>query len=152
VSKPGIPLRSYIDLSAFKLFFNDTGLLFAKTNADISVLIDNVQIFEEFKGALTEQYVFQQLMPKRDMTLCYWSSERSDGKIDMLLQFSKYIVPVEIKASENLQAKSLKAFYQKHGLFSVRTSMSDFKKEDWLVNIPLYAISEIASIVEASCP
>ncbi|MDR2652055.1 MAG: ATP-binding protein [Prevotellaceae bacterium] len=146
VSKPGIPLKSYVDLSAFKLFFNDTGLLLAKVNTDIDVIIDNVKIFEEFKGALTEQYVFQQLIQNKNITLCYWSSEKSDGEIDMLLQFSKYIVPVEIKASENLQAKSLRAFYNKYGFFSVKTSMSDFRKEEWLVNIPLYAISEIKEI------
>ena len=146
ISKPGIPLKAYEDFNAFKLFTLDVGLLAAMGNISAKTLLNGNVIFEEFKGALTEQYVLQQLKTMEEMVIYYWSSEKSSGEIDFILQHEGNIFPVEVKAEENLQAKSLKAFYQKYpNTIPVRTSMSDYRKDDWLTNIPLYSIFALAS-------
>jgi len=146
ISKPGIPLKAYEDFNAFKLFTVDVGLLAAMGNISAKTLLNGNVIFEEFKGALTEQYVLQQLKTMEEMAIYYWSSEKSSGEIDFILQHGGNIFPVEVKAEENLQAKSLKAFYQKYpNTIAVRTSMSDYRKEDWISNIPLYSIYALAS-------
>jgi predicted AAA+ superfamily ATPase len=146
VTKPAIPLKAYSDFSAFKLFIVDTGLLAAMGNIDAKSLLKGNTIFEEFKGAITEQFVLQQLLTIKEFDIFYWSTEKSSAKLDFLLQTESKIVPVEVKAEENLQAKSLKVYHQKyHPKISIRTSMSDFRKESWLINIPLYAINRLAN-------
>jgi len=147
VTKPGLPLKAYEDSSAFKLFIVDVGLLGAMVDIDARTLLEGNAIFEEFKGAMTEQYVLQQLVTLHDLAIHYWSAERSRAEIDFLIQYSGQVVPIEVKAEENLQAKSLKSFCQKYSpSIAVRTSMSDFREEDWLMNIPLYAIGEITQL------
>ena len=148
VSKPGIPLKAYEDYNAFKLFIADVGLMGAMGDIDVRTLLEGNMIFEEFKGALTEQYVLQQLASIRDFVIYYWSAERSTAEIDFLIQYSGEVIPIEVKAEENLQAKSLKAFCKKYSpQTAVRTSMSDFRKEDWLTNLPLYAIDELTELL-----
>ena len=147
VSKPGIPLKAYEDYNAFKLFIHDVGLMGAMGDLDVRTLIEGNVIFEEFKGALTEQYVLQQLITIPDLVIYYWSAERSIAEIDFLIQYSGEVIPIEVKAEENLQAKSLKTFCQKYSpKTAIRTSMSDFRKENWLTNLPLYAISELTQL------
>lgn len=146
VSKPGFPLKAYEDFGAFKLFIVDTGLLSAMVNIDVKTLIEGNVIFTEFKGALTEQFVLQQLKTIQAIDIYYWSAEKSSSEIDFLVQQAGKIIPIEVKAEENLQAKSLKMFYQKYNpKYAIRTSMSDYRKDNWLTNLPLYAISELAS-------
>ena len=146
VSKPGFPLKAYEDNSAFKLFIVDVGLLAAMGSIDVKTLIDGNVIFEEFKGALTEQYVLQQLIRTPEIAISYWSMERATAEIDFVIQANGQIIPVEVKAEENLQAKSLKVYCQKYSPpLAIRTSMSDFREENWLRNLPLYAISEVVS-------
>lgn len=145
VSKPGYPLKAYEELDSFKIFMNDIGLLGALGGTDIKTILNDNEFFVEFKGAITEQYVLQQLLSTTPLKPFYYSSPTSSGEIDFLVQIQDQIVPIEVKSSENLQAKSLKAFHQKwQNNFSVRTSLSDFRKDDWLTNIPLYAVSKIA--------
>ncbi len=148
-TKPALPLKAYEDFSAFKLFLVDVGLLAAMGNLNIKTLLDGLGVFEEFKGALTEQYVLQQLLTTFSNTdVYYWSAENARAEIDFLVQRATEIVPLEVKAQENLQAKSLRTYYQKYTpKISIRTSMSDFRKEDWLMNLPLYAINELANLV-----
>jgi len=147
VSKPGIPLKAYEDIGAFKLFIVDVGLLGAMGDIDVRTLIEGNVIFEEFKGALTEQYVLQQLVTISDLAIYYWSAEKSLAEIDFLVQYSGKVIPIEVKAEENLQAKSLKSFCQKYApSLAIRTSMSDFREEEWLTNLPLYAINEITEL------
>lgn len=149
VSKPGFPLKAYEDFGAFKLFIVDTGLLSAMGNIDVKTLIEGNVIFTEFKGALTEQYVLQQLKTIQDIDIYYWSAEKSSSEIDFLVQHAGDIIPIEVKAEENLQAKSLKIFYKKYNPKStIRISMSDYRKDNWLTNLPLYAINELANVVE----
>lgn len=140
ISKPGIPLKAYEDINSFKLFMLDIGLLAALTDLDSKSILEGNYLFEEFKGALTEQYVLQQLLA-RNIHPFYWSLEKSTAEIDFIIQFEGKVYPIEVKAEENLKAKSLKVFSEKYKIpVSVRTSMSGYRKEDWLLNIPLYAI------------
>jgi uncharacterized protein len=150
VSKPGIPLKSYEDISAFKLFIADVGLLAATGDIDVKTLLDGNAIFNEFKGALTEQYVLQQLKAETNLAIYYWSAERSASEIDFLIQSGSYVIPIEVKAEENLQAKSLKSFYKKYNpVKAVRTSMSDFRDDNWLLNIPLFAIGNFPILISS---
>lgn len=149
VSKSAIPLKAYIDLSAFKLFLVDIGLLNAMGNIDIKTLLEGNSIFEEFKGAITEQFVLQQMLCNKKFDIYYWSAQKSTAEIDFLVQYEGQAIPIEVKAEENLQAKSLKVFCQKYNpSLAVRTSMSDFRKENWLTNVPLYAINQLSELNE----
>jgi predicted AAA+ superfamily ATPase len=148
VSKPGIPLKAYEDYNAFKLFLVDVGLLGAIADIDVKTLLNGNLIFEEFKGAMTEQYVLQQIKTLTELSVYYWSAERSGAEIDFLVQWSGAVFPIEVKAGENLQSKSLKAFCNRYNSkLAIRTSMSDFRNDDWLTNIPLYAISKLTDIM-----
>ena len=147
VSKPGIPLKAYEDMGAFKLFLVDIGLLGAMGDLDIKTILEGNVIFSEFKGALSEQFVLQQLKTKLGPPICYWSAEKSKSEIDFLIQHSGEFIPIEVKAEENLQAKSLRIYCQKYKpRIAIRTSMSDFRKEDWMTNLPLYAISKMTEL------
>ncbi len=142
INKPAIPLKAYADLSAFKLFIVDVGLLNAMGNIELKTLLEGNMIFTEFKGAVTEQFVLQQLVCNNMFDIYYWSADKSTAEIDFVIQYKNTVVPIEVKAEENLQAKSLKVFHQKYNpAVTVRTSMSDYRKENWLTNIPLYMIN-----------
>jgi predicted AAA+ superfamily ATPase len=143
-NKPVLPLIAYEVLSDFKLFLLDIGLLAAMGDLDVQTLIADQSLFEEFKGAITEQYVLQQLKSIDQLPVYYWSAEKATAEIDFLIQYQNRIIPIEVKAAENLKAKSLKAYYQKFNPeISIRTSLSDYRKEDWLINLPLYACGKI---------
>lgn len=144
VNAAGIPLKAYEDLKAFKLFFVDVGLLGCLVGLGQKILLDGNDLFVEFKGALTEQYVCQQFKTIDNLSVFYYTNDRGSCEIDFVVNTSERIIPVEVKAEVNLRAKSLKVFHEKYKPeISVRTSMADYKKEDWLVNLPLYAISQI---------
>ncbi|MBU0766064.1 MAG: ORF6N domain-containing protein, partial [Bacteroidetes bacterium] len=144
ITKPAIPLKLYEDSRAFKLFLVDIGLLGAMNKIDSSVLLYGNKLFREFKGSMTEQYVMQQLIINQKFQINYWSSEHSDGEVDFVVQTPADILAVEVKAEENLKAKSLRAFIQKYGLNNaVRISMSDYREEAWLTNLPLYGIDSL---------
>lgn len=140
--KGELPLTAYEDFSAFKLFVVDTGLLCAMTNLPSQVLLEGNKLFTDYKGALTEQYVLQQFKSIKDLCIYYWSAESSRGEIDFLLQEKADIIPVEVKAEENLHSKSLRAFINRYpNLHGIRFSMSNYRNQDWITNYPLYAIS-----------
>ena len=142
-----IPLSAYQDFSAFKLYLLDVGLLSAMAGVNSKTLLEGNEVFEEFKGSLTEQYVLCQLKECTDLDIYYWTSDSGMAEIDFITQIGGNNVPIEVKASENLQAKSLKVFAEKYKTkINVRTSMSNYKKENWLINIPLYRIGNIESI------
>jgi len=142
INKPAIPLNAYADLSAFKLFIVDVGLLNAMGNIELKTLLEGNTIFTEFKGAVTEQFVLQQLICNHSFDIYYWSADKSTAELDFVVQYKNTVVPIEVKAEENLQAKSLKVFHQKYNTpHTVRTSMSDYRKESWLTNIPLYLMN-----------
>lgn len=141
VSKPGFPLIAYADMDVFKLFIMDVGLLGAMGDLPVKTLLEKNTILTEFKGALTEQFVHQQFAINPALQTYYWSAENGTAEIDFLVQYEDQVIPVEVKAEENLQAKSLKTYVEKFSpKQAIRTSMSPYRKESWLVNIPLYAI------------
>ncbi len=146
VNAAGIPLKAYEDLKAFKLFIVDVGLLGCMTGLRQRTLLDGDDLFVEFKGALTEQYVCQQLKTIEDLGVYYYTNDRGSCEIDFVVDTGEQIVPIEVKAETNLRAKSLKTYRERfEPELSVRTSMADYKKEDWLLNLPLYAIENIAA-------
>ncbi len=141
ITKPSIPLRSYVDLGAFKLFLLDIGLLTAMGKLDIQTILEGNSLFSEFKGSLTEQFVLQQLMARKGSEVFYWSSDTSQAEVDFVIQSEDGVIPIEVKAEENLKAKSLISYSQKFSpARSIRTSMADYREESWMTNIPLYAI------------
>lgn len=144
VKKPDFPLRAYQDFPAFKLFVVDVGLLGAMSRLDAKIILEGNRLFEEFKGALTEQYVLQQLIVNPENDIFYWSAENATSELDFLIQTDSCILPMEVKAEENLQAKSLKVFIQKYKVrHAVRVSMSGFREQEWLTNFPLYNIGNL---------
>lgn len=147
VNTAGIPLRAYEDLKAFKLFVVDVGLFGCMAGLRQRTLLDGNDLFIEFKGALTEQYVCQQLKTIVDLDIYYYTNDRGSCEVDFVVDTGEQIIPVEVKAEVNLRAKSLKTYQEKFSPeVSVRTSMADYKKEEWLVNLPLYAIDQITRI------
>lgn len=147
VNAPGIPLRAYEDMKAFKLFVLDVGLLGCMTGLHQRTLLDGNTLFVEFKGALTEQYVCQQLKTLADLELCYYTNDRGSCEVDFVVDTGGRVMPLEVKAETNLRAKSLKTYREKFSPeLAIRTSMADYRKEDGLVNLPLYAIGQIGSL------
>ena len=148
VNGAGIPLKAYEDLKAFKLFSLDVGLLACQAGLHQRTLVEGNDLFIEFKGALTEQYVCQQLKTLDDIGLYYYTNERGSCEIDFIADTGAGIIPVEVKAETNLKAKSLRTYYEKFKPeISVRTSMADYKMEEWLLNLPLYAVEKLAEEV-----
>ena len=144
VSKPAMPLKAYTEFSAFKLYLLDVGLLTAMSELDAKSILDGNAIFVEFKGALTEQYVLQQLIADTDFTPYYYSETKSEGEIDFLIQKGTDIVPIEVKAEENLKAKSLRVYCDKFKpQMAIRTSMSNYREQDWMVNVPLSFVLDL---------
>jgi len=126
----------------------DVGLLAAKSKLDAKSLLQGNSIFEEFKGALTEQYVQQQFFSNQDVLPYYWSSSKGTAEVDFVFQHGMQIVPLEVKAEENLKSRSLKSYVDKYNPeYAVRTSMSNYRKEGWFVNMPLYAVGFIEQII-----
>ena len=144
IETPRIPLKAYENFDAFKIYTLDVGLLTAMTDLSAQTLLEGDEIFTEFKGALTEQYVLEELK-NRHLYAAYWSRDKgSQAEVDFIVQLDDLIVPIEVKAEENLQSKSLRVYRDKcKPSYVVRTSLSNYRKDDWLTNIPLYMISQI---------
>lgn len=141
VSKPAMPLKAYAEQNAYKLFFLDVGLLAAISELDVRSLLDGNDIFVEFKGALTEQYVCQQLLSETSYNPYYFTSPSNRYEINFMIQKGREVIPLEVKAEQNLQSKSLKAYVEKyHPAKTIRFSMSDYQEQEWVTNIPLFAI------------
>ena len=149
VNKPGIPIKAYEDLETFKIFVLDTGLLCSMTLLSARALLDGNKLFTEFKGALTEQYVCQQLISEFQIEPFYWSSKDGSAEIDFIFQDNDSVVPVEVKSEINLQAKSLKLYREKYNPATLlRFSLSDYINHGNLKDIPLYAIPMIKNFLE----
>lgn len=141
ISKPVVPLKFYEDMSSFKLFLLDCGLLGALSETPPEQILIGDNVFEEYKGAFTENYVLQQLKSLPRTFVYYYSNDNSTLEIDFVVQHDTHIIPIEVKAEENLRAKSLRQFVTDNpGLHSVRFSMSDYREQDWLTNVPLWAV------------
>lgn len=151
VSKPAIPLKSYEDMNAFKLFINDVGLLSAMNDVLYQTMMYDNSVFSEFKGSLTEQYVIQQLLSSGIPNAYYWSSDKGKAEIDFVVQHDNKIIPLEVKAEENLKSKSLPVYIQKFNpSVSTRVSMSDYCIRNQIINIPLYALNFFDDIIRTA--
>lgn len=145
---PNLPLKAYEDMKAFKLFLLDVGLLGCMVGLHQQLLLDGNNLFVEFKGALTEQYVLQQLLTVSGLNTFYHTNDRGTCEIDFLLDTGMQVIPLEVKAEENLHAKRLKTFKEKYNPeLSVRTSMSDYRQQEWLLNLPLYMIEKVLGYI-----
>lgn len=141
VTQAKMPLKYYVDIASFKLFMLDCGLLGAlsETPAENLLMADNGM--EEAKGAFTENYVMSQLVASHDTSVFYYSND-AKLELDFLIQYKTEIVPIEAKAEENLRSKSLFTFVNSHpNIHGLRFSMSDYREQDWMTNVPLYAVS-----------
>ena len=139
-----LPLKAYEDMKAFKMFVLDVGLLSCMVGLNKKILLDGNDLCVEFKGALTEQYVLQQLITDPDLNIYYYTNDNGSCEVDFLVDTGNSIIPIEVKAETNLRAKSLKTYAEKFSPeIAIRTSMQDYKKESWLINLPLYAIENI---------
>ena len=150
INKPNLPLKAYADMKAFKLFVVDVGLLGCMAGLSQKTILEGNELFVEFEGALTEQYVLQQLVTMPDLGIYYYTNDRNSCEVDFVVDNGEEAIPVEVKADVNLMAKSLKTY---HGKFeprvSIRTSMADYKEEGWLTDLPLYAIENLKAIAKA---
>lgn len=144
ITAVGLPLEAYADDSAFKLFCVDIGLLGALSGIDSKMILEGNNLFTHFKGALAEQYVCQQLVSDCKISPYYWSAAKSTGEIDFVVQLDGKLIPIEVKAEENLKAKSLATFCKMNNLQNaIRFSLSDYHRESWMTNIPLYAVCSL---------
>lgn len=147
INNPVLPLDGFADIDAFKLFVLDIGLLGAMSGLDVKSLINGNEIFTQYKGALTEQFVLQQLLYNEDIVIRYWSADSGVAEVDFVIQLMGKVIPIEVKAEENLKAKSLKSYISKYQPpLALRCSMSNFRAEESLTNLPLYAIMNIHNL------
>ena len=144
-----IPLSAYQDFSAFKLYLLDVGLLCALSGVDAKTILEGDKLFVEFKGALAEQFVLCELKENTNEPVFYWSSEKGIAELDFIVQSGDKNIPIEVKSAENLQSKSLKTFVEKYNTkMNIRTSMSNYRQQDWMINVPLYLIGNLEKIIE----
>lgn len=146
IKKPNFPMVAYQE-NVFKIYYLDVGLLGASSQLDAKVLLEGNSLFTEFKGALTEQYVVQQLQTLHYQRIFYWATDRATAEIDFIIADRQSILPIEVKAEENLKAKSLKVYHDKYSPKKcLRFSMADHREQDWLVNVPLYALGVLPEL------
>jgi predicted AAA+ superfamily ATPase len=150
ISKPGIPLKSYARDDLFELFLLDVGLYSAMIELDVNEVLVSNPLFEETKGALSEQFVCQQLIAELEATPYYWAAEKTPAQIDFVISHDGKVFPIEVKAAENLKAKSLRKFSETYDIHSYRFSLASYKEQDWLTNIPLYAMSTLFAASQMS--
>jgi predicted AAA+ superfamily ATPase len=142
------PLKAYIDLKSFKIFHLDIGLLRVMSGLSPEIIIEKDAVFKEFKGAITEQYVLQQMSVISEIKDCYYWTTEATAEIDFLFSYKNLIIPVEVKAGENLHAKSLRVYIEKNNpVISIRSSLKNLLYADGLLNIPLFVFFEIINII-----
>ena len=144
VSTPKMPLKAYQDLAVFKLFMVDVGLLGASAGLSAAALIDGNRIMTEFKGALTEQYVMQELKTLNLDYIGYWTNERSTSEVDFVIQKENSVIPIEVKSGENLRSRSFTLFCQNFSPDkALKTSALPYREDKTVLNVPLYGISAV---------
>ncbi len=141
IVKPELPLSHYEEIDIFKLYLLDVGLLSTLSRLRPEIILEGNRIFTEYKGALTEQFIHQQLIQKKYDGVYYWTNDRSTAEVDFIIQKGNEIIPIEVKAETNVHARSFKLFCEKYRpSLAIRTSMLPYKEESWMVNIPLYGM------------
>jgi uncharacterized protein len=142
IKVPKMPLTAYEEWTVFKLFLVDVGLLGALAQLSSHAIIEGNRIFEEFKGALAEQFIRQQLSSE-GVFIGYWTNENSSSEVDFLVQIGNKIIAIEVKSGENVRSKSFSEFYKKYQLEAIRFSALPFQQQDWMQNRPLYAVGSL---------
>jgi predicted AAA+ superfamily ATPase len=133
-----LPLSAYADWSDFKIYLNDVGLLGALGGVPPETLLQGDKLFTEFKGTITEQFVLQQLISQRQAAF-YWTPDTGISEVDFVIQRNGAVVPVEVKAAENVRSRSLRVYYDKYSPeVCIRTSLAAHIHQDWMQNVPLY--------------
>jgi predicted AAA+ superfamily ATPase len=141
VSKPELPLTAFEEMSVFKLYVVDVGLLSAMCDLPLETMIQGNELFLQYKGALTEQFVFQQLFSSDVEKIAYWTNERSTSEVDFIVQTEGRIIPIEVKAEVNLRSRSFRFFCEKYQpQTALRFSLKDYREESWMINLPLYTV------------
>lgn len=142
------PLKAYIDLKSFKIFHLDIGLLRVMSGLSPEIIIEKEAVFKEFKGAITEQYVLQQLSGIPEIKDAYYWTTDASAEIDFLFSYKNLIIPIEVKAGENLHAKSLRVYRERNNpVISIRTSLRNLQYAEGMINIPLFVFFEMISLV-----
>ena len=138
INKPGFPIHAYADWSDFKIYLSDIGLLCARGGLTPDILLKDNNLFVEFKGTITEQFVLQQLVCQ-SLQAFYWSPESGKSEVDFVIQKDNLIIPIEVKSAENVKSRSLRVYYDKyHPTVCIRTSLAGYQQQEWMQNIPLY--------------
>lgn len=150
--KPALPLSGYDDLSAFKIYALDVGLLRRLSGLAPSAIGEGNRLLTEFKGALTENYILDSLVAQMDSRPRYWTSQNR-AEVDFIIQLENDIIPIEVKSDENVTGKSL-AFYRKEfePKVSIRYSLKNFKQDGSLINIPLFLADMTSEIMKMLQP
>lgn len=144
VNEPHVPLKAYQSMNVYKLFMVDVGLLGALSELEAETILNGNEIFVEFKGALTEQYVLQQLISDTNYTPYYYGTDKGTYEQDFLIQKGKAVIPIEVKASTNIRSQSLKAYCDKYQPDrAIRFSALKYTNQGWMENIPLYAVCNL---------
>ena len=149
VSVLKMPLKAYEDISGFKLFMLDCGLWGRMAGAPASQVLASDNAFTEYKGAFTEQFVHQQLTAN-GISAYYWSNDKTTAEIDFVIQSEERVIPIEVKAEENVRAKSMSEYIRNNpelNLKGVRVSMKGYIDQEWMENVPLYAIDSICLLI-----
>ncbi|MDR1996987.1 MAG: DUF4143 domain-containing protein, partial [Candidatus Margulisbacteria bacterium] len=147
---PKIPLNSCDGREAFKLYMLDTGLLSAKANIDLKTFFEpGAAVFSDFQGALTEQYVLQELQVSGGLPVFYWGRANGGAEVDFIIQFENEIIPLEVKAALRTKAKSLKEYIKQYQpARALRVSLKNYGRGQNLYSIPLYLISSFPDILK----
>ena len=146
VTKADFPLKAYNDLSAFKIYMNDVGLLRKMSNLDSKIVVEGYKLFEEFKGAFTENYVLNMLTSTLNLVPNYYTFDRNE--IDFIIQYKNNIVPIEVKANKSTNNTSLTKYNEKfNNELSVRFSMNNLSKDGKILNIPLFLIEYVEKFI-----
>ncbi len=138
ITKAGIPINAYADFSDFKIYLNDVGLLCAMGGLTPEILLKGNDLFVEFKGTISEQFVLQQLVCQNYQGY-YWNPENAKSEVDFVIQKSNLVIPIEVKSATNVKSRSLSVYYEKYQpKICIRTSLAGYQKQEWMENIPLY--------------
>ena len=147
IEKPGIPLSAYADEGYFKLYMSDIGLLRKTAGVPAAAFLNSASLFQEFKGALVENYVLTELIASRGRAPCYWKSGNT-AEVDFVVQTENGIIPLEVKSSENVKSHSLGVYRDRYSpTLSVRASLRNLRKDGSLLNIPLYMLWNFDALV-----
>lgn len=148
IMKPGLPLKAYEDLTAFKIYLSDTAVLRRLSLLDPVAISEGNRLFTEFKGSLTENFVLNSIITQFKSMPYYWRSG-NEAEVDFIVQFENTIIPIEVKSDQNIKSRSLSVYREKYNPeISIRFSLRNLKKEEGLINLPLFMADYVKSFLD----